>query len=184
MTYFTVYHWMLVGVFALIYFVGVFFALRSLKGQFLMVALVVLSLFIPAMVLMGSLSLDKNLKKAKLIKFENRRLLRTESILFSGYVGNTGDYKIGTVTLHIKLINHGMAVGSVKGSDFYQPNSFWDTLLSIGSSKKGKARPNTIEIEKVIAVDLDSKMSKEFRFTQKFPSYFKDVMIREKLVLH
>lgn len=185
MTYFTIFHWMLTAVFIAMFIVAFFFALR-LKGQIRLMALIVLTLVTIVTYGVGLISLDKRTKKAEIIKFHNKRVLRNETIVFTGYVVNTGSYKIGKSTLELKLINKGTATGRVKGEDFYQPNGFFANLFSFdsGGNVKKKQRPGTLTKEYVVARNLMPGERKKFKFRFKFPTYFQDINFRLKLNNH
>lgn len=179
MTSFTWIHWFVtigVGSISTVLLILTF----KLKGQVRWVSWLILFLMTALILSMGYISLDKNTKKATLSQVENRRILRTEEISFSGYVLNSGDYRIGTVKLEIKLINRGKAMGNVKGSDFYRTNSIFGDLFRSKSDIK-KARPSTVDYKFVVAKDLLAGERRKFMVRFKFPSYFRDVSFRLKL---
>ena len=179
MTSFTWIHWLVtigVGTISTVLFILSF----RLKGQVLLVSWLILFLLTTLVLSMGYISLDKKTKKATLTKVHNKRILRTEEISFQGYVVNSGNYKIGTSELEIKLINHGKAMGHVKGSDFYRTNSIFGDLFTSKSDRK-KARPGTVDYKFVLAKDLLPGERRKFMVRFKFPSYFRDVSFRLKL---
>ena len=151
-----------------------------LKGQMRLIALSVLVLATVMTLFMAAISLDKKTKKAQLTHVENKRVLRSEEIIFKGYITNSGDYKIGKSKLEIKLINHGKALGNVKGSDFYRTNSIFGDLFTSKSDKK-KSRPGTIVKSFILAKGLMPGERRRFMVRFRFPSYFRDVDFRLKL---
>jgi hypothetical protein len=118
------------------------------------------------------LVVDKYTKIVKLYKLENKRILQTEKIMYTGIVKNEGNHKIAKVTFEIKLVNRGMAVGNVKGGSFYKPSGFFD-FFSGGSNKLYK--PQQIVKEFVVAKNLKPGQVKSFRVYMDFPPYFRSV---------
>lgn len=182
MTYLTILHWIFLVVLLAIVVGAIVVALRLLRGQVLVVSIIVtfISAFFIASI--GFISLDDYTKKARVTNLENSRDLRNEMMVFTGDVTNVGDYTIGTVTLEIKLINKGSATSRASGKDFYQPNSFWDMIS--GSSGNKQQRPNTITVEEVIAVKLKPGERRRFKVPFKFPPYFTGVRFRTKVIAH
>lgn len=184
MTYFTLFHWIFTIALFLLFAVGVIASLIKLKGQMLILSISVLFLVIPTAGLIGFISIDKHTKKAIIKNFENRRILRNETIEFSGDIINTGEFKIGTSTLEIRMINHGNATGRVKGTDFYRPNSWIERLFSSKKGSQKEGRPGAITKEFVVARGLKPGERRKFKYRFRFPAYFKDVAIRHKLYNH
>jgi len=182
MTYFTIFHWLLVVFMIVLLITGLYYAVRYLKGQILAVASIVLILGVGFITILSLVSLDKVTKKAQIVKLKNKRILRTEMIVFEGYVINTGKYTIGESVFNIRLINHGHSAGKLKSSDIYRPVSLWERFFP---SKLGpKSRPNAIEKEFTVARMLKPGERRKFKFRFRFPSYFKDIAFRTKLYNH
>lgn len=176
---FTWLHWttfILISMVATVLFILIF----RLKGQLRFVAFFILVLATMMAFFTGTFSLDKMTKKATLSHVKNKRILRTEEIVFKGYIKNIGKYKIGKSELELKLINGGKSLGRVKGSDFYRTNSIFGDLFSSKSDKK-KSRPSTIVYNAIVAKELMPGERRLFVVRFKFPSYFKDVDFRLKL---
>ena len=77
------------------------------------------------------MAIDKYTKKATLYGVKNTRILRNETIVFTGFVKNKGDYTIGKIVLNVKLVNKGHVTGNVKGGSFYKPSGMFD-FIKIG----------------------------------------------------
>lgn len=176
---FTWLHWGLVGLVTVLFFLFLYYV-SKLRGQTAVVALGILVLVTFMFTYIGVVSLDRATKKATLTKVKNKRILRNEEIVFSGYIVNTGSYTIGKSDLEIKLINHGKATGHVKGTDFYKTNAIFGDLFSNSKDKK-KNRPSSLKYTFTIAKDLKAGKRKRFTVRFKFPSYFKDVDFRLEL---
>ena len=184
MTYFTILHW-LVSILITGLGVGLIIAsIIKLRGQMQLVAILVIIILGSLSIFVSVLSLDKFTKKAYLYKFENKRDLRHETIVFSGYVVNNGDYTIGESEITIKFINNGKAIGQVRGTDFYQPNSFWTMIFGAQDDTGKKKRPNAIVFKQVVATNLPPGKRVRFRFTRAFPKYFRNILMREQLENH
>jgi hypothetical protein len=177
---FTWLHWGVLGIIGFLFLIALFFILR-LRGQTQLVAFIVLILFGGLTVFMSVISLDKATKKSTLTRVTNKRVLRTEEIIFKGYVVNTGKYPIAESKLEVKLINHGKSTGKVKGTDFYRTNSIFGSLFSSSGEKK-KSRPSSLSYSFNIAKELKVGQRKRFSVRFKFPTYFKDVDFR--FILH
>ena len=173
---FTWLHWMTLAIILAIATVMLVLSLR-LKGQVRLIAVIVIVLISSMFSFVSVISLDKSTKKSTITKLTNKRVLRTEEILFSGYVVNQGEYTIGKSVFSIKLINRGKATGRVKGSDFYRTNSIFGDLFTNKKDKK-KDRPNSLSYDFVIAKGLEAGQRQRFTVRLKFPSYFRDVDFR------
>ena len=130
----------------------------------------------------GIFAIDKYTKKAKLYKLENRRNLSTETIMYSGFVKNEGNYEIGEVTLEIKLVNKGHSAGNVKAGTFFKPSGFFGFFS--GESFEGRDKPQQITHEFVVAKNLKPGETREFRVYFDYPPYFTAVSHFANLYAH
>ena len=73
-------------------------ALSMIFSSFLVMTLVTVFLI---------MALDKYTKKVVLAKLDNRRMLMSEKIVYTGYVTNVGNYTVGEVKIEFKLVNKG-----------------------------------------------------------------------------
>ena len=178
---FTWLHWFTFGVLAFLFFGAIAFSLVRLRGQVQLVSISVAIIFTVILSYISLIAIDKKTKKAALSKVESKRVLRTEEMIYTGYVSNVGGYTIGVVKLEIKLINLGKATGRVQGTDFYRTNSLFGNLFS-SSKEKMKSRPGTKNYTFTIANNLEPEKRQKFKVRFKFPAYFKDVDYRLKLI--
>lgn len=170
MTLFNYWHFIVFGVIFLLFALGIISALKQkstkLKlGMIFSVTLISLFLAIFSVVVV-----DKYTKIVKLYKMENKRLLSTEQIIYTGIVKNEGNYEIGKVTFEIKLVNKGHATGNVKGGNFYKASGFFD-FFSGGYNLKFK--PSSITKEFVVAKNLKPGEAQSFRVHFRYPPYFR-----------
>jgi len=124
---------------------------------------------------------DKYTKKVKLYKMDNKRLLSTEQIIYTGIVKNEGNYEIGEVTFEIKLVNKGHATGNVKGGNFYKASGFLD-FFSGGYDLNFK--PQSLTKEFVVATNLRPGEAKAFRVYFDYPPYFRSTSQFAKVYGH
>lgn len=173
-TYFTIWHWAAVVILVMVFFLMVILTLKE-KDQKTVISMILTSFFVLLIVgIFVIMAIDNYTKQATLYGVKNKRILRNESIVFTGYVKNNGIYKIGKVELIIKIVNKAHAKGNVKPGSFYQPNRFFDlTGLFVKGTKKEKVQ----KIEEVftVATDLKPDASKFFRVQLPYPSHFKNV---------
>ena len=170
MTAFNYWHFITFGVIFFIFLTGSYSAIKEKDtkiklGMFFSICIVTLFLAILSVIVV-----DKYTKNVHLYKLKNKRLLRTEQIIYTGVVKNEGSHLIGKVTIEIKLVNKGHAVGNVKGSNFYQNSGLFD-FFSRGSSKNTK--PQSLTKEFVVAKNLKPKEARTFRVYFKYPPYFR-----------
>ncbi|MEN8303938.1 MAG: DUF2393 family protein [Campylobacterota bacterium] len=184
MTLFNYWHFTVLGVIFLIFLGGVFSAFRQEKK--LVVPMLISVTLITALI--GGFSIvvvDKYTKIVKLYKMENKRLLSTEQIVYTGIVKNEGNHKIGKVTFEIKLVNKGHATGNVKGGNFYKASGitgFFENIFSGGSSRANKIQSLTKEF--VVAKNLKPGTAKSFRVYFKFPPHFRSMSHFAKVTGH
>ncbi len=177
MSGFTWLHWLTFAVLGMAFVGMITFSLMRLKGQVQYVTIGVAVVFGLILSYISLIALDKKTKKSTLYKLENKRVLRTEEMIFTGYVINSGYHKIANVEMEIKLINLGKATGRVRGTDFYRTNSLFGDLFKSKSDKR-KSRPGTRTYTFDIAQNLEPEKRKKFKVRFKFPPYFKDVDFR------
>ena len=185
MTLFNYWHFIVLGVILLGFIVGLISAFRQDNPKLVIPMLISVTLIT---VLIGGFSIvvvDKYTKIVKLYKLDNKRLLSTEQIIYTGIVKNEGNHKIGKVTFEIKLVNKGHATGNVKGGNFYKASGFTDFFSSIISSGSSRAsRPQSLTKEFVVATNLKPGAAKNFRVHFKFPPYFRSMSHFAKVTGH
>lgn len=172
MTLFNYWHYIFLGLSALLLVLGVFSSLRQEKKK-LILPMLISSVLISA--LLGFFSImvvDKYTKEVEVVKIKNKRLLSTEQIVYSGIIKNVGNHKIGTVTLEIKLVNKGHATGNVKGGNFYKASGFLNFFKGMGVDR---SKPQSITKEFIVAKNLKAGAAKQFRVYFRYPGYFRSV---------
>lgn len=171
-TYFTVWHYAVVAFVTILFLLLTLLSLRekkaSVRNSMIFSSFAVMILVAAFMIM----AIDKYTKKAEVYQLKNRRILTTEQIVYSGYVQNVGNYKIGEVKLEIKLVNKGHVTGNVKAGSFYKPSGFLD-FFGGGGNDKQKSRPQQVTETFVIARNLRPGKSEQFHVTMPYPPYFK-----------
>lgn len=173
-TYYTIWHWSAIIVFTIAFVLLVFLALKEKNHKNTISMIFASFLVIVTASVFTLLAIDKYTKEAKLYGVKNTRILRNETIVYTGYVKNTGNYTIGEITFKLKLINKGHVVGNVKGGNFYKPSGFIGFFTSFGEEKR-EYRPQKVEKEVVVARNIEAGKSAYFRVEMKYPAYFKHV---------
>ena len=185
MTLLNYWHFIVLGVIFLGFVSGLISAFRQDNPKLILPMLISVTLITA---LLGGFSIvvvDKYTKVVTLYKMENKRLLSTEQIIYTGVVKNEGNHKIGKVTFEIKIVNRGHATGNVKGGNFYKASGFGDFFSNIFSStSKRESRSQTITKEFVVATNLKPGAAKNFRVYFDFPPYFRSMSHFAKVTGH
>ena len=129
------------------------------------------------------MAIDKYTKKATLYGVKNTRILRNETIVFTGFVKNKGDYTIGKIVLTVKLVNKGHVTGNVKGGSFYKPSGIFDFITSFGE-KSTTYKPQKVEESYTVATNIEPGKAKYFRVEMPYPGYFKHVSEFTSITAH
>lgn len=171
MTLFNYWHYFALSIVFLIFVGGVLGAFKQEKKKLVLPMLISTTLVSALLAVFTILIIDKYTKVVKLYKLENKRLLSTEQIIYTGIVKNEGKYTIGEVVFEIKLVNKGHATGNVKGGNFYKTSGFFDFF----GGKDKLYKPQSITKEFVVAKNLKPGTAKSFRVHFKYPPYFRSV---------
>jgi hypothetical protein len=185
MTYFTLWHYLITFISIVIFFAGVFVSFKEKSPTIR--AGIILTVFFVAAIIFGfsMMAIDKYTKKAQIIGLKNTRVLRNETIVYSGYVKNIGDYTIGKVEFELELVNRGHATGNVKGGNFYKPSGFFSFFEGGGSlQQKQDNRPQKLLKTFIVAKNLEAGKSKYFQVTLPYPGYFAHTSDFTKLYCH
>lgn len=173
-TYFTIWHWASIIVLLLLLLLLIIASAKE-KNQKTMISMIFSSFLVLVTVgIFLIMALDKYTKVATLYGVKNTRILRNETIVFTGFVKNKGNYKIGNINLEVKLVNKGHVTGNVKGGSFYKPSGPLDFLTSLGGNKKS-FKPQTIIKTFTVATDIQPGKATSFKVRMKYPPYFKSV---------
>ncbi len=182
MTLFNYWHFIILGIIALILLVGVVSALRQTNKKLIVPMLISTVLVTALMAGFSIVAVDKYTKKVKLYKLKNKRLLSTEQIIYTGVVKNEGKFPIGKVKFEIKLVNKGHATGNVKGGNFYKASGFMDFFS--GGMGMSKHKPQSITKEFIVAKNLKPGAAKAFRVYFRYPPYFRSTAQFAKVYAH
>lgn len=182
-TYLTIWHWVAIIIFATLFVLLTLISLKE-KNQNTMFSMIFSSfLVIVTAAAFSLMAIDKYTKVATLYGVKNTRILRNETIMFTGYVKNTGNYKIGEITLTVKLVNKGHVSGNVKGGNFYRPSGILGFFTSFGQETRSD-RPQKVEHEFVVAENILPGKAVFFRVKMPYPPYFKHVAEFTSITAH
>jgi hypothetical protein len=180
-THFTIWHYAVVIGTAALFILLVLLSLRQAKRK--VIVSMIFSSFLVMTLVAGFLimALDKYTKKVQLPGLDNRRLLMSEKIVYTGYVTNIGDYTIGEVRVEFKIVNKGHVSGNVKGGNYFKPSGFAEFF---GGGDKRAYRPQKVEETLVVARHLKPGKTKYFSITLDYPPYFKQVSRFQRIFAH
>ena len=182
-TYFTIWHWATIAAFSIIFLLLVIVSLKE-KNQKNILSMIFASFLVGVTASVFTLmALDKYTKKATLYGVKNTRILRNETIVFTGFVKNKGSYTIGKIALTVKLVNRGHVTGNVKAGSFYKPSGMFDFLSSFGGDSK-TYKPQKVEEEFIVATNIEPGKATYFRVEMPFPGYFKHVSEFTSITAH
>jgi len=181
MTLFNYWHFFVLGIILLVFILGVISSFKQENPKLIVPMLISVTLITTLIAGFSIVVVDKYTKVVKLYKMENKRLLSTEQIIYTGIVKNEGNYKIGKVTFEIKIVNKGHVTGNVKAGSFFKASGFAD-FFGGGTGKLYK--PQSITKEFVVAKGLKPGASKSFRVYFDFPPYFRSMSQFAKVTGH
>jgi len=178
--YMTILHWIAVAIFALVFIILTILASKEKdpkNRKTMIIAAFMVSLL---GVVISLFALEKYTKKSKLLAYTQKRMLSTESVVFSGKLQNVGNFKLAECKIKVKFTNNVMTMGRPKNT-FYKPSSGLGWFLD---DKKEDSKPNTIEKEFKVAKDIAPHKVKNFRIYMKYPPYMNAPLIKLKLECH
>jgi len=180
MTYFTVWHYVVLIIVLFVLIGGVVVSLKQEKKSMVLPMLFSVTLVSLSIGLLSMFVVDKYTKHVKLYKLKSKRILSIEKIIYRGVVKNTGNYTIGKVTFDIKLVSRGKRKG-LESTTFYKTSSFLDFFSNVTKSSKGS---NTVTESFVVAKNLKPGQVKAFRVYFRFPPNFSNVSEYPKVYGH
>lgn len=170
MTLFNIWHFAVMCVILVVYALGIYVSKKQKTKQIRVTMIISLTVI---MLLVGGISMiavDKYTKVVKLYKFENKRILSIEKIVYTGIVKNEGNYPIGEVTFEIKIVNKARQMGP--SASFFTPRGFKEFF---GGGANILYRPQDITKRFKVAKNLQPGQAKSFRVYFDYPPYFKNV---------
>jgi uncharacterized membrane protein len=177
--YLTAWHWMTIFFFFALFVTLVIVSSRE-KKQKIFLSLVFASFLVTATAGVFSVFvLEKYTKKVSLEKISHKRIVRNDTIRFSGRIKNTGKYPVKKVILEIKIVNNAMQSTKLKGATLYKPSGFGEI-----SSKGGDRKVTQILEKRVVATNLNPGISRSFSVTFDYPPYFQKPYLNHKVYAH
>ena len=178
-TLFNYWHYIVIAVMLVIYAIGAFSAYKQLPKKLQIPMIASFSVIMLLISFFALAAVDKYTKHVELYKFENKRLLSIEKIVYTGIVKNEGNHAIGEVTFEIKIVNKARDMGA--RASFFTPSGFADFF---GEGANILYRPQTITKHFVVAKNLQPGKAKSFRVYFDYPAYFKNVSQFAKVYGH
>ena len=183
MTYFTIIHYLVLGVLLLLFALSVIVSMREKRAKIRHTMIFFSFIVISMLGVFLMFAVDKYTKKVEIRNLKNTRVLMNEEIIYSGYAYNKGKYTIGKVELEIKLVNNGHATGRVKGTNFYRPSGLSE-FFGGGEIAKRKERPQTVIRTFVVAKNLKPGKAKYFSVRMPYPPYFTNTAYYTRVFAH
>lgn len=175
MGYFTILHILVLIILFVLLILLCVVALKETRKKVFWSMIFANFLVITMLAIFSMFVLDKYTKKARIEGLTQKRILRTESITFSGKIRNIGKFGIGTCKLEVKLVNNAVNAGNLKGSSVFKPTSGFEFI------KSKDDKPSTVVYDFVIAENLKPKELRNFSVLMPFPSYFSKTTTHNKL---
>ncbi len=175
MMYFSALHWIIIGVFTLLFLLLSLLAMKETK-QKTVISMIFASFLVTVFATIVSLYvLDKYTKKVKILTYSVRNDYAHESVIISGKVQNIGRYEVGYCTLELRISN------DIKGR--YAKTSYFSPTKSVDMFGS-KQKKNIVKIEKEIVYNLPPKQTKKFILIARIPSHFEGAKYKLKLFCH
>lgn len=179
MTLFNYWHFIVFLILFIILAGGIYTALRQTNKKLVTPMIISVVMIVTLIAGFSVVVVDKYTKKASLHRFDNKRLINIEKIVYTGVVRNDGAHTIGEVTLEIKIVNKARDIGP--SGSMFSPSGFMD-FFSGGANILYK--PQNIVKEFVVARNLRPGQAKSFRVLFDYPPYFRNVSQFAKLKSH
>jgi hypothetical protein len=178
--YFSILDWLAVG-----FFLILFIALSLLSAQAKKTSIILGGIFASFLVstfggVLSVVILEKYTKSAYLSKVKERRILFNETMFINGFIVNNGRFSLNYCKLDVKLINGDRNKYS-KGT-FFKSSGF----NIFGGKNKKQTKPQVIKKTKYFTFKPPLKPGyfEPFSVNIKYPGYFKNAIIKEKLYCH
>ena len=172
--YFNVWHFFVIFIVIVIIIAGIYYAAVQPNKKIkipIAFSVVITSLLFGFIFL---LVVDKYTKVVTLSKVENKRLLNTEEIIYTGIVKNDGNFAIGEVIFEIKLVNRGHGRISMEPGSFFQVRNLLD-FFGMGGGADVLYKPQSIKKRFVVARNLPPNSIERFQVKFDYPAYFSNV---------
>lgn len=179
MTLFNYWHYIVFAILLLTLAAGIIASIKQPVKKLVAPMIISVSLIVVLIAGFSVVVVDKYTKKASLHRFENKRILNIEKIVYRGVVRNDGFHTIGEVTLEIKIVNKARDIGP--SGSMFTPSGFADFF---GGGANILYKPQNIKKEFVVATNLKPGQAKAFRVYFDYPPYFRNVSQFAKLISH
>ncbi len=178
--YFTLLHWLVLGIFILLFFLVILLILRNESEKSPLQAILVTLLVFILIAGFSLYSLDSYTKVARLDNVSQKKILLNESFVITGQIQNIGNFTIGTCRLEVKLSNNSFDKLGGTDAPLFVTKSILDGLF------KKTPVANDIETTKtfVIAEMLHKGEMRNFSISMRYPPSFSKPSLRYELSCH
>ncbi len=175
MMHMTVIHWIVSGIFLLLFLILALLSLREKNTKSILTMIFSSLLLTVAAAVISLIVLDKYTKKAKIITYTTQQDLAHESVIVRGILQNVGDYEIGYCTMEVRISQNPR---NGRPSSYFTPTKSLDFMTNVGNKK------NSITVEEEVAKNLKPGEKKKFFISVRFPTYFESPRYHLKLHCH
>lgn len=179
MTYFTILHWIAIGIILTLFGLVSFLIVRNDSEKNPLPTILTAALFFALIAIVSLYVLDKYTKIARLENVSQKKVLINESFSISGQIRNVGNFTIGECTLEVKISNGSLEASS--DGPLFVPKSALDNLF-----KRDNSNMNTIDTTKtfVIAENLKKAEMRNFTVFMRYPPSYAKPYTRYELFCH
>jgi len=175
MMHMTMIHWIVAGIFLLLFLVLTLLASREKRAKTMLMMIFASFLLTLTAAVISMIVLDKYTKKAKILTYKTQRDLAHESVIVRGILQNVGAYDIGYCTLEVRVSNTSRGG---RASSYFTPTKSLDFMKGVGN------KVNSITVEEDVARNLSPGEKKKFFVSVRFPGYFENPKYTLKLYCH
>ncbi len=175
MMHMTIIHWIVAGIFLLLFLILTLLASREKNVKTMLTMIFASFLLTLTAAIISMVVLDKYTKKAKILTYKTQRDMAHESVIVRGILQNVGAYDIGYCTLEVRVSN---TPRGGRASSYFTPTKSLDFMKGAGN------RVGSITAEEDVAGNLSPGEKKKFYISMRFPGYFESPKYRLKLYCH
>lgn len=165
MNYFTIVHIIVLAILFVLFIALFMITLKETRKKVFWAMIFANFLVISTLAVFSMLVLDKYTKKARIENLDQKRILRNETITFTGKIRNIGKFSISACKLEVRLVNNPTTSRQLGGSDVFNPTSGLKFI-------KKDTKPSTVSKTFVIAKDLRPRELRNFSISMPYPPYF------------
>jgi len=175
MIHMTIWHWLTIAFFALLFIVLTILSAREQRLKTMLAMIFASFLLTVTAAVITLVVLDKYTKKGKILSYATQQDMAHESVIVRGIVENSGSYGIGYCTLEVRVVN---SPAGRRATTYFKPTKSFDFMGDVGKNS------NVVESEEEIVTDLLPGEQKKFLVKIRLPGNFENPKYYLKLHCH